>query len=211
MKILAVADVHGTDSAIGTINEQIKRTSPDLVLVCGDITQFGPPSWAVEFLNSVPIKTLALPGNCDPEGVIPAIEESKAIPLHARMEKIDDVVFCGFGGSNPTPFGTPFEFTEDEIYSKLDEIMVEDCVLAVHAPAKGHLDTTSSSIDLGSAAISDIVKKYSPKLVVSAHIHESRGVEREEKTIFVNPGPASKGYAAFIDLNEEIHIELIQH
>jgi Icc-related predicted phosphoesterase len=88
--------------------------------------------------------------------------------------------------------------------------MIENAVLAVHAPPKGHLDKTSSRSDLGSRAITDIVKKYSPKLVVSAHIHESRGVEKENNTTYVNPGPASKGYAAIIDINEDVVIDLIQ-
>jgi Icc-related predicted phosphoesterase len=210
MNILAVADVHGTASVSSTISEQIERTAADLVLVCGDITQFGPPPWAANFLDSIPIKTLAIPGNCDPHEVIATIEESKAIPLHGKKHMIDDVTFCGFGGSNPTPFGTLLEFTEDEIFSGLDDIMETGCVLAVHAPARGHLDTTPSTSDLGSKAISDIVKKYSPKLVISAHIHEARGVERDDHTTFINPGPASKGYAALIKLRDHIVVELIQ-
>ena len=88
--------------------------------------------------------------------------------------------------------------------------MEENVILAVHAPARGQLDKTSSRDDLGSRAISDIVKKYSPKLVVSAHIHEARGFESDGKTIFVNPGPASNGYAAVIDLNAVINVELIE-
>ncbi len=210
MNILAIADVHGTESALKKIPEQIERTQADLVLVCGDITQFGPPGWAKRFLESIPIKTLALPGNCDPEEVISTIEKSKAISLHGKKKKVDDVTFCGFGGSNPTPFGTLLEFTEDEIFSELDKIMEPGCVLAVHAPAKGHLDSTPSATDLGSYAISDIVKKYPPRLVISAHIHEARGVERDNNTTFVNPGPASRGNAALIKLNDHVVVELIQ-
>lgn len=209
MRILAIADVHGTESAIGTVNDQIRTHEPDLILVCGDITQFGPPKWALKFLDSMPITTLALPGNCDPEGVIEAIENSKAISLHGNKREIQGMTFVGFGGSNTTPFVTPFEFTEDEIFSALDDIMMEDVVLAVHAPPRGHVDRTSSKSDLGSRAIADIVEKYSPKLVVSAHIHESRGVEKNDRTVFVNPGPASKGYAAIIDINDDINVELI--
>jgi Icc-related predicted phosphoesterase len=209
MRILAVADIHGTENAIETINNQIKKYSPDLVLVCGDITQFGPPSWAVKFLNSIESDTFAIPGNCDPEGVASAISESKAILLHGKKQEFKGFTFVGLGGSNPTPFGTPFEFSEDDIFTSLDNIMEENVILAVHAPAMGHLDTTSSRSDLGSRAIADIVKKYSPKLVVSAHIHEARGVETEGNTTFVNPGPASKQNAAVIDLNAIIKVDLI--
>lgn len=209
MRILAIADVHGTESAVSIVNEQIKTHKPHMVLVCGDITQFGPPGWAGKFLDSLTIKTLAIPGNCDPKGVIEAIEKSKAISLHCKSEEIGGVTFVGFGGSNATPFSTPMEFTEDEIFSGLDEIMIKGAVLAVHAPSLGHLDRTSSRGNSGSRAIADIVQKYSPKLVVSAHIHESRGVEKDNRTTFVNPGPASKGYAAIIDINDDVNVELI--
>lgn len=209
MRILAVADVHGTEDAIRIVNEQIKKHSPDLVLVCGDISQFGPPSWAKHFLDSLEHNIFAIPGNCDPEGVVSAISESKATLLHGNKQEFKGFTFVGLGGSNPTPFGTPFEFSEDEIFSSLDRIMEENAILVVHAPALGHLDKTSSVNDLGSLAISDIVKKYSPKLVISAHIHEARGFEIDGDTTFVNPGPASKGYAAVIDLNAIIKVELI--
>jgi putative phosphoesterase len=210
MRILAIADVHGAEGSIRIVNEQIKKYSPDLVLVCGDITQFGPPSWAKKFLDSIEHDTFAIPGNCDPEEVVSAISESKAILLHGKKEEFKGFHFVGLGGSNPTPFGTPFEYTEDEIFTSLDNIMEENVILAIHAPARGHLDKTSSRDDLGSKAISDIVKKYSPKLVISAHIHEARGFESDDNTTFVNPGPASKGYAAVIDLNAVIKIELIE-
>lgn len=211
MRILAVADVHGTESAKAVINKQINEHKPDIILVCGDITQFGPPQWAENFLDSLTTETLAMPGNCDPYEVINVIERSRAILLHGKRKEIGDVTFVGFGGSNPTPFGTLLEFTEHEIFSGLDEIMNQGVVLAVHAPPKGHLDRTPTDKDLGSKAIADIVKKYLPKLVVSAHIHEARGVEKDNDITFVNPGPASKGYAAIIEISEGVEVDLIKN
>ena len=209
MRILAIADVHGTEEVKDVVNDQINEHAPDLVLVCGDITQFGPAEWAKKFLNSISQRTFALPGNCDPHEVVNAIDQSKATLLHGKKEDLNGIIFVGLGGSNPTPFGTPFESSEDEIYTTLDNLMVENAVLAVHAPALGHLDKTSSRSGLGSKAISDIVKKYSPRLVVSAHIHEARGVEKDDETTYVNPGPASMGYAAVIDINGVINADLI--
>ncbi|UCE37737.1 MAG: metallophosphoesterase family protein [Thermoplasmata archaeon] len=210
MRILAIADVHGSKEARKKVDAQIRDYIPNIVIVDGDITQFGPPAWAEEFLNSIMLKTLALPGNCDPRGVLEAIENSQAIPLHAKKVDVGDYAVVGLGGSNATPFGTPFELSEDEIYSALDDLMVEGALLVVHAPPKGHVDKTSSQTHSGSQAIADIISKYSPPLVISAHIHEARGVEREGATTYVNPGPASRGYAAVIDLNGEVKVELIQ-
>lgn len=210
MRILAIADVHGSKEVRKRIDSWIKEYIPNAVIVCGDITQFGPPVWAQNFLNSIPLKTLAVPGNCDPRGVIAAIEDSQAIPLHAKRVELEDYTFVGLGGSNTTPFATPFELSEAEIYDSLNEIMVEKAVLVVHAPPRGHLDRTATRKDLGSESIAKIVLKFSPILVVSAHIHEARGVEREGGTTFVNPGPVSNGYAAVIDLNDEVKVELIE-
>jgi Icc-related predicted phosphoesterase len=209
MRILVIADIHGSKEAGKRVNSQIEKYAPNAVIVCGDITQFGPPEWALNFLNSISLKTLALPGNLDPIGVIDAIEESQAIPLHAKKVELGEYIFVGLGGSNRTPFSTPFELSEDEIYNTLKRIMIKGAILVVHAPAKGHLDKTSQMINSGSESIAKIVSEFSPPLVISAHIHEARGVEREGNTIYVNPGPASQGYAAVIDLNDEIKVELI--
>ncbi len=209
MRILAVADIHGASEAKKRINSQIVEYTPNIVVVCGDITQFGPPEWAKDFLDSISLKTLAIPGNCDPRGVLEAIEDSQAIPLHGKKVELSGYTFVGLGGSNSTPFNTPFELSEDEIYSSLDNLMIQGALLVVHSPSKGYLDKTATSDDLGSQAIADIVSKFSPPLVISAHIHEARGVEREGKTTYVNPGPASRGYAAIIDLNDEIKVDLI--
>jgi Icc-related predicted phosphoesterase len=209
MRILVIADIHGSKEARKRVNSQIQRHKPNVVIVCGDITQFGPPEWALDFLNGISLKTLALPGNLDPIGVIDTIEDSQAIPLHAKKVELGDYIFVGLGGSNPTPFSTPFELSEDEIYTTLKRIMIKGAVLVVHAPAKGHLDKTSQMTNSGSESIAKIVSEFSPPLVISAHIHEARGIEMEGETTYVNPGPASQGYAAVIDLNDEVKVELI--
>jgi Icc-related predicted phosphoesterase len=209
MRILAIADVHGSKDAKKTVNSQIMEYVPHAVVVCGDITQFGPPEWAKDFLNGISLKTLAIPGNCDPKGVLEAIEESQAVPLHANKMELSDYTFVGLGGSSPTPFGTPFELSEEEIYAALKNIMTPGAVLVVHSPPKGHLDKTATASGLGSESIAKIISEFAPPLVISAHIHEARGVEREGGTTYVNPGPASRGYAAVINLNGEVEVELI--
>lgn len=209
MRILAIADVHGAKEARKRVDTQIKEYTPHAVIVCGDITQFGPPEWAQDFLDAIPLKTLAIPGNCDPKSVLEAIEDSQAIPLHAKRVELGGYTFVGLGGSNRTPFSTPFELSEEDIYETLKDIMVKGAVLVVHAPAKGHLDKTSTTMELGSESIARIISEFSPPLVISAHIHEARGVEKERETTYVNPGPASRGYAAVIDLDGEVEVELI--
>jgi Icc-related predicted phosphoesterase len=211
MRILAIADVHGSVSVRKNVQSWVAEHTPNIVVVAGDITQFGPPEWAEDFLNSIPLKTLAIPGNLDPRSVLEAIELSQAIPLHGKKVDVEGFTFVGLGGSNTTPFGTPFELSEEDIYETLKQVMVEKAVLVSHAPVQGHLDKTASVENSGSQALSWIINEFSPLLVISGHIHEARGVEQEGETTYVNPGPASQGYSAIIDLDgEEVKVELIR-
>jgi Icc-related predicted phosphoesterase len=211
MRILAIADVHGSAAARKNVQAWIAEHTPNIVVVAGDITQFGPPEWAEDFLNAIPLRTLAIPGNLDPKTILEAIELSQAIPIHGQSVEIEGYTFVGLGGSNITPFGTPFELSEEEILETLKEIMVEKAVLVSHAPVQGHLDRTASAESSGSQALSWIISEFSPILVISGHIHEARGVEQEGGTTYVNPGPAAQGYGAIIDLDEEeVKVELIR-
>jgi Icc-related predicted phosphoesterase len=211
MKILVIADVHGSAAVRKNVQSWVAEHTPNIVVVAGDITQFGPSEWAEDFLKGIPLKTLAIPGNCDPREVLEAIENSPAIPLHGKRVDIEGYTFVGLGGSSPTPFGTPFELSEGEIHETLKEIMVEKAVLVSHTPARGHLDSTATAEKLGSQAVSWIANEFKPILVISAHIHEARGVEQDGETTYVNPGPASQGYGAIIDLDGgEVKVELIK-
>jgi Icc-related predicted phosphoesterase len=210
LKILAITDIHGSEQAMAGVRKLIRSLKPDLLVVCGDITNFGPPGLAKEFLDSIDIPTFAIPGNCDPPEVITAIEESKAETLHRREVDYQGEHFVGLGGSPRTPYGTPTEFSEERIFEFLDDIMVERSILITHAPPWGKNDKARGT-HLGSSAIQTIVEKYKPKLAISGHIHEARGVIEEGGTTFVNPGPASHGYAALIKIRgNRVKVELLE-
>jgi Icc-related predicted phosphoesterase len=83
-------------------------------------------------------------------------------------------------------------------------------ILVTHAPAWGRNDKTRGT-HLGSRAILSIVEKYKPKLALSGHIHDARGVMEEGGTTFVNPGPANRGYAALITIKRDhVEVELLE-
>jgi hypothetical protein len=206
MKIIAVADIHGSEAGLTSTLDKIKRYEPELVIVCGDITHYGPPGWARLFLEKIPVRTFALPGNCDPPGVLRSIEESGAVNLHKKRISAGNLNFVGFGGSNYTPFGTPLEFSEEHIYAELDSIMVPHAILVVHAPPKGHLDSIRPDLPLGSEGVARIVNKYRPLIVISGHIHEARGVEHGDIT-YINPGPARDNYAALLEIASGVSIK----
>jgi putative phosphoesterase len=201
MKVLVASDIHGTKKGVETVARLSTQHKVDLIVVCGDITHFGPAYHAKDMLDNFEAPTFAIPGNCDPPETVTAIEESKAETLHRRCVKFKGEHFVGLGGAPQSPHGLPMEFSEERIFNFLDEIMERRAILVTHCPPKGRNDYTRGT-HLGSSAIADIVEKWRPKLVLSGHIHEARGVVKEEHTVFVNPGPAKNGFAALIHLGK---------
>jgi Icc-related predicted phosphoesterase len=130
--------------------------------------------------------------------------------MHGRTVTLDGIKIAGLGGSNPTIFNTPFEISEDEIFSSLDAICDDVKVIMVHAPAFGHLDMIPSGMMVGSESIRSIVEKYRPLAVLSGHVHEERGIRESDGTLFLNPGAAKEGYAALLVVdNGKVSAELL--
>lgn len=218
MKILQVSDLHGNHK---NIMEYLKDNRVDLVIISGDITQFGPAELAEEILNDISsfdVPVVAIPGNCDPEDVHGKIENSRAINIHGRTVVIKDIGICGFGGSNPTPFNTPLEFEEVQIYDQagkvIESISGEKITLFVtHAPPYGtKADTLPSGDHAGSTSIRKIIEEYQPTLNLCGHIHESRGIDRIGKTTIVNPGELKQGYGCLVRIDDDssIDVEIIK-
>ena len=211
MKFLVLTDIHGNEDVSSWANKLVKEKGADFVVILGDITQFGPKSWAENFLSTFEVPVCAIAGNCDPPAEIMDAINKKSLLLHKRKIFIEDVPFIGLGGSNPTIFDTPFELSEDEIESSLEPLMENNAVLVLHAPPMGTNDTIPSGAHVGSSAIKAIVDMYHPRLVLSGHIHEARGMVEENKTIFINPGPAMSGYSAMITINgDETEVEMLE-
>ena len=218
MKILAISDPHGDYSKIKKI---IGRAGDfDLAVVVGDITNFGPDEKVEELMEMFDRPILAIPGNCDQRSILKALDTSKAINLHGKAEMIGNIRFIGLGGSNPTPFNTPFELSEEEIEKALEEMVcsaekAEDCgtiVLLTHAPPHGARDELPFG-HVGSKAIQKFLDRVD--LIVCGHIHEAKGLEQVGKTIVVNPGEACKGSCALITIeetkeNKPIEVEFVE-
>jgi len=217
MKILAISDPHGDYSKIKKIIE--RAGDFDLAVIVGDLTQFGPDEKAEELMEMFDRPVLAIPGNCDQRSILKALDASKAINLHGKTEQIGKIRFIGLGGSNPTPFNTPFELPEEEIERALEGMVcsaekAEDCgtiVLLTHAPPHGARDELPFG-HVGSKAIRKFVDRVD--LIVCGHIHEAKGSEKTGKTVIVNPGEACKGSCALITIeeteNKPIEVEFVE-
>ncbi len=213
MRILCLSDVHGSASASYLAREWIDLYDVDAVVIAGDITHFGPPEWAEKFIRSIAstgVKVMGVHGNCDPPEVEGSIEKGGGVSLHRKKHVWMGVSFAGFGGGNPMPFPTMTWSSEEKIDAEMKKMdgaiggggdSVD--VLVTHVPPLGILDRTFMGTHGGSRSVLEAVKRWKPSLVVSGHIHEARGVENVEGTVFVNPGPAAKNYGALIELMSE--------
>ncbi|MBN1134917.1 MAG: metallophosphoesterase [Methanosarcinaceae archaeon] len=215
MKILAISDAHGDCSCIASILKEAGDI--DLVLIAGDLTDFGPEEKAVELINIFNKPVMAVPGNCDMRSILGTMDISKATNLHNNSKCIGDITFIGLGGSNPTPFNTAFELEENEIESNLERLLKEvevsgnTIVLLTHAPPFGTVDKIPIG-HVGSTAIRKFVGKVD--LIVCGHIHEARGVMKIGKTVVVNTGMACEGHGALITIDKngeatQIDVKLI--
>jgi len=200
LRIVAISDIHGDQRARRFIDGLIGASSPDLFVICGDITTFGPASFAESLLSSIKVKCAAVPGNCDPAEVLGVIEKH-CISLHGRRVEIDGIQFVGLGGAPTCSHSTPLELDEGEIDSILSETLVENCVIVSHAPPVGTNDMTKSGRSLGSSSLAKYVEQYRPRLLLSGHVHEARRVIEKNGTVFANPGPLKGGFAVVAELS----------
>jgi Icc-related predicted phosphoesterase len=209
MRFLVLSDVHGRVRVIHFANRLLEEMDLDGVIVLGDITHFGPPSWASEFLSQLIRPAYAVPGNCDPLGTLQNIEEA-ATSLHRRKVRVDGWTLGGHGGSNLTIFNTPNEMPEEEIEGGLRPIMEKGMALVVHCPPLGTLDLTSVNRHAGSVAIALLVEEFRPRVVLSGHIHEARGIVEKDGTLHMNPGAAKDGFSAVIELGADVKATLLE-
>lgn len=214
LRILAVADFHGLPDADANLLKFLERGYDCLVLI-GDLTNFGPISAAEDILTKAEaagLPTLAVPGNCDPKSILEVLDKH-SVNLHSKLTKIDDVTFVGLGGSNLTPFNTPFELTEAEIKEELDELaqtLDQNFMLVTHAPPYDtQVDRTDSGVHVGSKSIRQFIEEKQPIAALCGHVHEARNTDKLGRTLIVNPGSIGKGYAAEITVDGSVSARLL--
>lgn len=210
MKLLVLTDIHGRINYVNKLRK-IKR---DLTIISGDFTHFetiNKVEKIVERLsNSTPL--IFVPGNCDPKELLRIKCLDNAINVHGQFLKINNLTLIGVGGSNVTPFGTPIEFSEEELWSIVFELFKkaksddssEFMILISHAPPYGtKLDVTYMGIHVGSKSIRKIIELFKPDLCICGHIHEARGIDKINRTVLLNPGPLMHGYYSIIEINDK--------
>jgi hypothetical protein len=166
-------------------------------------------SFADEKLAGSGIRCLVTTGNDDMFDLDSLIQsarqvelaEGKIIPLDDHHEMISS------GWSNPTPWHTFRETSEEDLAKRIDTMVnqvknTHNCVFNFHAPPYGSgLDDAPELtkdlrpklagnllIPVGSKSIRDAIMKHQPLLGLHGHIHESKGTKRLGRTLCINPG-----------------------
>lgn len=213
MRMVCITDLHGDPTALDRI---LSDAGPaDVVLLGGDITNFGTPN-AAEFLVQRAMhhcpQVLAVAGNCDSA----AIDERLAnlgVSLFGRGVMLQGVGFYGVSAMPPWT-GTMYELSEGEIAASLalgrgQLTQLQREVVLSHTPPRGTpLDRTRRGEHVGSVAVRQFIEQVQPALVLCGHIHEARGIDQLGGTTIVNCGPAFDGQYAVAEVDADVQVEL---
>ncbi|MFP3164083.1 MAG: metallophosphoesterase [Acidianus hospitalis] len=177
------------------------------------------------------LKDLGIPlyvnlGNDDPEYLFEVLKESEVIKItEGEVVDFKGYEMLTYGYVNPTPWNTPREKKEEELYKELksyvEKANPERAIFNFHAPPYGTnldnaplLDKTLKPVvkggeivftHVGSTSIRKLMEEFNPLLGLHGHIHESRAFDKIGKTIVLNPGSEfSEGilHAAYVVLED---------
>ncbi|HET9125639.1 MAG TPA: metallophosphoesterase [Solirubrobacteraceae bacterium] len=167
---------------------------------------------ATERLADSPVPLYVIPGNDDGFTIDDALNTPGYAPINGDGRVVDipgGLQLLSSGWSNNTPWATPREETEEQLFERLDGLAQEirdprRAIFMIHVPPYGsgldeaplldeNLRPTISAGDVlrgpvGSTAVRQIIEKYQPALSVHGHIHESGGERRIGGTLSINPG-----------------------
>lgn len=215
MKVLLVTDIHGDTE---TLEKILDREEFDAVLCGGDLSDAnefsdyaGRLDDVLEAFDRKEKLVKAVPGNMDPEeDCVRKLMETR-MNLHKKIASLGNFEAVGFGGGQ-TPFGTPFEPSDEEIVNALETLydrMTSDTKVAViHQPPKDTPLDLADGDHVGSDGVRELIEERDFDLLLTGHIHESRGRTEIGGTLAVNPGPVMEGYYAVAEIEGGIEVEM---
>ena len=150
-------------------------------------------------------------GNDDPPEVLNMLDTGRFVhnPEGAPVVLDEASEMISLGWSNPTPWNTPRECSEDELAQRIDALMMQvkrpdALVMNLHVPPfKSGLDDApelnadfkvqsnlgqTRFIPVGSTAVRAAIERYQPLLGLHGHIHEAHASCKIGRTVCINPG-----------------------
>ena len=200
MRVAAIGDLHVTEDSAAPYRELFQDVSreADVLLLCGDLTNFGKTSEAeilAEDLRACDVPVLGVLGNHDyecgqPEKVAAILHEAGMTVLDEQAVEIDGVGFAGckgfiggFGRGELAPFGEPevkafVDIAVNEarkLENGLRSLRTERAVAVLHyAPVVDTLQGEPIEIFqyLGSQRLADAIDRFdNVRAVVHGHAH----------------------------------------
>ncbi len=175
MKALIFSDLHGDHAAL----ERLLAEPADIYIAAGDLTNFGRGLEATgERMKLLGRRLWLLPGNHETHAETRGLcDRYGFVDFHRRVKHAGGATWAGLGYSNPTPFNTPGEYTEEEIAAALAEFDgLPELNLVVHFPPyHTKLDEFGPGQHAGSKALRNWMETARPRYLICGHIHECAG------------------------------------
>jgi Icc-related predicted phosphoesterase len=165
---------------------------------------------ADERLADSDVRAYVIPGNDDPWSVDAVLATgSRVIACDDAVTEVNGHEMMSLGYSNITPWKTPRELDEDELYSRVRRLADQlqsprSAIMNLHVPPHNSgLDTAFEvdddlsyvtkggqphEVSIGSPAVRQIIEEVQPALSLHGHVHESKGITRIGRTWAINPG-----------------------
>lgn len=167
---------------------------------------------AEQRLKDLDAKVYMTPGNDDSFAIDDVLNSSsKIMNPEGKLVMIDnnhEMISSGY--SNPTPWDSPREASEEEMEKKIEDMAsqvkdMKNCIFNFHCPPyDSGLDvapklgkdlkpvvvagTGVEMVPVGSTTIRKVIEKYQPLMGLHGHIHEARGEAKIGRTVCYNPG-----------------------
>ncbi|MEP6715668.1 MAG: metallophosphoesterase [Terriglobia bacterium] len=202
MKLLIFSDIHSDARALG----RLMAIDADYYFCAGDLVNFGRHLDAMgEILKQRADRMYVIPGNHESAEQISAFcAKFGFVDFHGRTVPVGDFHVTGLGYSNPTPFDTPGEYSEEELEERLHAFDgLKPMISICHVPPRGTmLDRITNLKHAGSKAVRAFLMREEPRYFFCGHIHEAAGAaEKLGPTSAMNVG--KKGYLLDLDQQSE--------
>jgi Icc-related predicted phosphoesterase len=176
MKILIFSDIHGDTRAL----ERLLGQPADVYIAAGDLSVFGRGLDRIgAMLAPFGERVWVLPGNHETEqDNHDFCARYGLFDFHRQVRRLGQTTWAGLGYSNPTPFDTPGEYSEEEIAEALaafDELAAPLHMVVHFPPRDTALDEVAKGRHAGSPTLRSWVERTQPAYLFCGHIHECAG------------------------------------
>ncbi len=234
-RFLVCASVRGREKSLELLKETVQKRRPDAVLFAGGILdgpkQFAPHETAVKLtrnevlfvekfyksLGGLGVFAAVIPGPGDiPKqdllrmGMRAEVDCPGLHLVHATLVEKENVAICGLGElivEDRAPQLESISRTMAEFYLRPLWSANQPCkILLLSSPPPGKLGGKD-----GNEFTGFFIDSFHPTLCVVRGGSDCRGFQRIAHTTVINPGALADGYAAWVDLSQNVddQVELI--